>query len=127
MAPKFEAACIAEGARHVIDVRNLGLVGGIELEPRAGAIGRRDWKCTSSAEAGVMVRFTGDIIALSPPLIIEEAQIERIVETIRAALVAVGRRWARRGVVADITHWIDGARVGGAAVVRRRLQSATGR
>ncbi|HJW50923.1 MAG TPA: aspartate aminotransferase family protein, partial [Burkholderiaceae bacterium] len=42
MAPKFEAAVHSlKGARHVIDVRNLGLVGGIELEPRAGAIGRR--------------------------------------------------------------------------------------
>ncbi len=91
MAPKFEAAVHSlKGARHVIDVRNLGLVGGIELEPRAGAIGRRGLEVhVKCFEAGVMVRFTGDIIALSPPLIIEEAHIERIVETIRAALVTV--------------------------------------
>ena len=91
MAPKFEAALHSlKGARHVIDVRNLGLVGGIELEPRAGAIGRRGLEVhVKCFEAGVMVRFTGDIIALSPPLIIEEAHIERIVETIRAALVTV--------------------------------------
>ena len=91
MAPKFEAALHSlKGARHVIDIRNLGLVGGIELEPRAGAVGRRGLEVhVKCFEAGVMVRFTGDIIALSPPLIIEEAQIERIVETIRAALVTV--------------------------------------
>jgi beta-alanine--pyruvate transaminase len=88
MEPHFEAALHSlKGARHVIDIRNIGLVGGIELEPRAGAPGRRALdahiKCF---EAGVLVRFTADIIALSPPLIIERAQIERIVETIRGVL-----------------------------------------
>jgi beta-alanine--pyruvate transaminase len=88
MEPHFEAALHSlRGARHVIDIRNIGLVGGIELEPRAGAPGRRALdahiKCF---EAGVLVRFTADIIALSPPLIIERGQIERIVETIRTVL-----------------------------------------
>ena len=91
MAPKFEAALHSlKGARHVIDIRNLGLVGGIELEPRAGAVGRRGLEVhVKCFEAGVMVRFTGDILALSPPLIIEEAHVERIVETIRAVLATV--------------------------------------
>ena len=40
-------------------------------------------------EAGVLLRFTGDILAMSPPLIIEEAQIDRIIETIRAALQSI--------------------------------------
>ena len=88
MEPHFEAALHSlRGARHVIDIRNIGLVGGVELEPRAGAPGRRavdaHIKCF---EAGVLVRFTADILALSPPLIIERAQIERIVETIRTVL-----------------------------------------
>jgi len=88
MEPHFEAALHSlRGARHVIDIRNIGLVGGVELEPRAGAPGRRavdaHVKCF---EAGVLVRFTADILALSPPLIIERAQIERIVETIRTVL-----------------------------------------
>ena len=88
MEPHFEAALHSlKGARHVIDIRNIGLVGGIELEPRPGAPARRAFdthiKCF---EAGVLVRFTADIIALSPPLIIERAQIERIVETIRGVL-----------------------------------------
>jgi beta-alanine--pyruvate transaminase len=91
MAPKLEAALHSlKDARHVIDIRNLGLVGGIELEPRAGAIGRRGLEAhVKCFEAGVLVRFTGDILALSPPLIIEEAQIGRIVETIRTALNSI--------------------------------------
>ena len=91
MAPKLEAALHSlKGARHVIDIRNLGLVGGIELEPRAGAVGRRGLEAhVKCFEAGVLVRFTGDILALSPPLIIEEAQIGRIVETIRTALQSI--------------------------------------
>jgi beta-alanine--pyruvate transaminase len=91
MAPKFEAALHAlKGAKHVIDIRNLGLVGGIELEPRAGAVGKRGLEAhVKCFEAGVLVRFTGDILAMSPPLIIEEAQIDRIIETLRTALASV--------------------------------------
>jgi beta-alanine--pyruvate transaminase len=88
LAPKWEAALHAlKGTRHIIDIRNLGLVGGIELEPRAGAPGRRGLEAhVKCFEAGVLVRFTADILALSPPLIISEEQIGQIVETIRGAL-----------------------------------------
>jgi beta-alanine--pyruvate transaminase len=91
LAPKWEAALHSlKGAKHVIDIRNLGLVGGIELEPRAGAAGRRALEAhVKCFEAGVLVRFTGDILALSPPLIIDEAQIGQIVETLRSALAAI--------------------------------------
>jgi len=91
LAPAFEKAMHSlKGARHVIDVRNLGLVGGIELEPRPGAPGKRGLEAHIKAfEAGVLVRFTGDIIALSPPLIIEEAQIGQIVETLRTVLQTI--------------------------------------
>ena len=91
MAPKLEAALHSlKGARHVIDIRNLGLVGGIELEPRAGAVGKRGLEThVKCFEAGVLVRFTGDILAMSPPLIIEEAQIDRIVETLRTVLQSI--------------------------------------
>jgi beta-alanine--pyruvate transaminase len=92
MAPRFEEALHSlRGARHVIDIRNLGLVGGIEMEPRAGSPGLRGFEAhVRCFEAGVLIRVTGDIIALSPPLIIEEPQIDRIVETIRGALQAIG-------------------------------------
>jgi beta-alanine--pyruvate transaminase len=88
MEPVFEAAVHSlKGERNVIDIRTIGLVAGIELEPRPGAPARRALdahiKCF---EAGVLVRFTADIIALSPPLIIEKTQIERIVETLRTVL-----------------------------------------
>ena len=53
------------------------------------AIGRIPISIASAMLAGVLVRFTGDILALSPPLIIEEAHIERIVETIRTALAGL--------------------------------------
>jgi beta-alanine--pyruvate transaminase len=91
VAPKLEAALHSlKGARHVIDIRNLGLVGGIELEPRAGAVGKRGLEThVKCFEAGVLVRFTGDILAMSPPLIIEEAQIDRIVETLRTVLQSI--------------------------------------
>jgi beta-alanine--pyruvate transaminase len=88
MAPRFEDALhTLKGAPHVIDVRNLGLVGGIELAPRAGAPGRRAYEAMVRCfEAGVLIRVTGETIALSPPLIIEEAQIAQIVDTIRSVL-----------------------------------------
>jgi beta-alanine--pyruvate transaminase len=91
IAPAFEAALHAlKGERHVIDVRNLGLVGGIELEPRAGAAGKRGLEThVKCFEAGVLVRFTGDILALSPPLVIEHKQIEQNDETIRSTLQAI--------------------------------------
>ncbi|HQR69814.1 MAG TPA: aspartate aminotransferase family protein [Burkholderiaceae bacterium] len=91
LAPLWEAALHSlKGTRHVIDIRNLGMVGGIELEPRAGAAGRRGLEThVKCFEAGVLVRFTGDILALSPPLIIEEKHIARIVDTLRTVLTAV--------------------------------------
>ncbi len=75
---------------NVIDIRNLGLVAGIELQPRAGAAGARAYEAFLKAyEKGVLVRFTGDIIALSPPLILEPAHIDQIVTTLRDVLRTV--------------------------------------
>jgi beta-alanine--pyruvate transaminase len=90
MAPLFEESVHSlKGLPGVIDVRNLGLVAGIELEPRPGSPTARGYEVfVKCYEAGVLVRMAGDIIALSPPLIVEAAQIERIVETIAAAIRA---------------------------------------
>lgn len=72
-----------KGAPHVVDVRNLGLVGAIELAPREGAPGTRAYDVfVECLKRGLLVRVTGDIIALSPPLIIEESQIDDIVSII---------------------------------------------
>jgi beta-alanine--pyruvate transaminase len=91
LADRFgDAAHSLKGARHVTDVRNLGLVAGIELSPRAGAPGRRGAEVMQHCfDAGALVRVTGDIIALSPPLIISEAQIDELVGRVGEALARV--------------------------------------
>ena len=84
MGPVFENALHSlKGLPHVIDVRNIGLVGGIELTPIAGLPGKRAFDVFLECwERGVMIRTTGDTIALSPPLIIESSHIDQIVSTI---------------------------------------------
>ena len=72
---------------NVIDVRNIGLVGGIELQPLPGQPTKRAFDVFLDCyDKGVMIRTTGDIIALSPPLIVEQSHIDHILETIRQAL-----------------------------------------
>ncbi len=79
-----------KGARHVVDLRNIGLVAAIELEARPGAPMKRAYEVFTGCYAeGVLVRQAGEAICLSPPLIIETAQIDRIVETLRKVLTAV--------------------------------------
>jgi beta-alanine--pyruvate transaminase len=76
-----------KGVRHVIDVRNLGLVAGIELESIAGKPGKRAFDCFIQCyEKGLLIRTTGDIIALSPPLIIEKEHIDRSGEILTGVL-----------------------------------------
>jgi beta-alanine--pyruvate transaminase len=72
---------------HVIDIRNIGLVGAIELQPIAGEPTKRAFSAFIKAfEAGLLIRTTGDIIALSPPLIVEKHHIDTIVETLGGIL-----------------------------------------
>jgi len=76
-----------KGLPHVIDIRNLGLIGAIELEPIPGAPTKRAFQAFLKAyESNLMVRTTGDIIALSPPLIIEKSHIDEIFETLSSVL-----------------------------------------
>ena len=91
LAPAFEEALHAlRGCRHVIDIRNAGLMGAVELVPREGAPTQRAMDVFRHCyEAGVLVRTTGDTIALTPPLIVSESQIEQITGTLRLALQAV--------------------------------------
>jgi len=91
MAPVWEATMHAlRDAPHVIDVRNIGLVAGIELAPRDGTVGARGYDVFTNAfhEQDALIRVTGDIIALSPPLIISEAQIHELAGKVRRALEA---------------------------------------
>jgi beta-alanine--pyruvate transaminase len=85
-----EASHSLRGLPHVIDVRNYGLILGLEFEPIAGKPGARAFdvylKCF---ERGLLTRQTADILALSPPLIIEPKHIDQIFETLRAVIKAL--------------------------------------
>ena len=71
----------------MIDVRTIGLVAGIELASRDGAPGARAYEVfTDCFERGALIRVTGDIIALSPPLIVEPAQMHELAATVAASL-----------------------------------------
>ena len=74
-------------APHVIDIRNMGLIGAVELAPVEGQPGKRGFDTFVRAfEAGILIRVTGDIIALSPPLIISEAEIDELIATLGQVL-----------------------------------------
>ncbi len=82
-----DAAHALRGLPHVIDIRTYGLILGLELEPLAGKPGARAYEVfTKCFERGVLVRQTADIIAMSPPLIVEPAQIEQMFDTLAAVL-----------------------------------------
>lgn len=74
-------------AKNVIDIRNIGLVGAIEISAREGEPGKRGFEAMIKAfEKGAMVRVTGDIIALSPPFIISKEQIDELLDLVRDVL-----------------------------------------
>ena len=84
-----EAAHALRGLPHVIDVRNYGLILGLELAALSGKPGARAFDVFAKCfERGLLVRQTGDIIALSPPLIVEPAQIDQIFTTLAEVLRA---------------------------------------
>ena len=75
------------GEPNVIDIRNIGLVGGIELAPLPGDPAKRAFDVFLDCYArGLLIRTTGDTIALSPPLVIENTHIDQIVDTLRGAI-----------------------------------------
>ena len=88
LASKFEGRIHAlRGARHVIDIRNLGLMGAIELSPRDKAPGARGMAAFHRCfDSGLLIRVTADTIALSPPLIVKEAQIDEMFSKIADVL-----------------------------------------
>ncbi|TCP38710.1 aspartate aminotransferase family protein [Rhodovulum marinum] len=80
LAPYWEDALHSlKGLPHVIDIRNMGLIGAVELAPIAGEPTKRAFTAFLDAyEKGLLIRTTGDIIALSPPLMIDKAQIDEL-------------------------------------------------
>ena len=78
-----------KGLPNVTDIRNLGLAAGIDLAPK-GAVGARGYDAFVKAfELGLMVRQSGDAIAMSPPLVIEKAQIDEIIDITAKTIKAV--------------------------------------
>jgi len=85
-----ERAHALRGAPHVIDIRNLGLMAAIELRPREGKPGARAMETFHRCfDEGFLVRITADTIALSPPLIIEKAQIDQLFDKIADVLKTI--------------------------------------
>ncbi len=79
-----------EGGHHVIDLRNIGIMAGIELEPRPGQPTARAMETFHKCfDDGVLIRVTGDTIALSPPLIAEHSHVDQIFETIGSTLKTI--------------------------------------
>jgi beta-alanine--pyruvate transaminase len=72
---------------NVVDIRSIGLVAAVELSTRADGPGKRAYDVfVDCFERGLLLRTTADIIAMSPPLIIEPAHVDRIVSTLGDAL-----------------------------------------
>jgi len=88
MAPVMENAVHGlKGGKNIIDLRNFGLVGAIELAPRPDAPGARAFEVLLKCwEKGVLIRTAGDNIAIAPPLIVEASQIAQIADTLREAI-----------------------------------------
>lgn len=85
-----EAVHSLQSSPHVIDIRNFGLVAGIELEPRPDAPTARAFETFLKCyDDGVLIRTTGDTIALSPPLIIKKNQIDQIVSAVEKCLRSI--------------------------------------
>lgn len=88
LAPYWEDALHSlRGLPHVIDVRNLGLIGAVELDPIAGEPTKRAFGAFLAAyDKNILIRTTGDIIAMSPPLMITKAQIDQLIGTLADVL-----------------------------------------
>jgi beta-alanine--pyruvate transaminase len=91
LSPGFEAAVHGlREAPHVIDIRNLGLMAAVELSSREGAPGARGYETfVRCLQAGALVRYTGDTIALSPPLIASSEELERLVAILGGVLAEI--------------------------------------
>ncbi|WP_095088901.1 aspartate aminotransferase family protein [Mesorhizobium sophorae] len=91
LAPYWEDALHSlKGEPNVIDIRNIGLIGAIELAPIAGQPTKRAFSAFVKAfERGALIRTTGDIIALSPPLIITKGQINELIDHVRDVLRSI--------------------------------------
>ncbi|KUL96903.1 omega amino acid--pyruvate aminotransferase [Bosea sp. WAO] len=92
MEPMWADAVMSlKGEPNVVDIRTVGLVGAVDLAPRADGVGKRAFEAMDRLfrEEGLMVRTAADTIAFSPPLIITESQVEELIGKLRRAIRAV--------------------------------------
>jgi beta-alanine--pyruvate transaminase len=92
LEPLFaDAAMALKGLPGVLDIRTVGLTAGIDLASRPDAFGARAYEAMNRAfnDEGVMVRITGETLALTPPLIVSEAQIGEIFDKVGRVIRAV--------------------------------------
>jgi beta-alanine--pyruvate transaminase len=92
LEPKwYDAIMTLKSLPNVLDIRCVGLTGGIDLAPASGGVGARGYAAVeySFHEAGIMIRISGDTIELMPPLILSENQIDEIVEKVGQTIKAV--------------------------------------
>ena len=76
-----------QGLPNVLDIRSIGLVGGVQLAANAEGVGKRGFQVFEQCFADdLMVRCTGDTIAMSPPLIINKTQIDTLVDKLANAI-----------------------------------------
>src|SRR5262244_1349435 len=75
-----ETAMRLKGLPNVLDIRTVGLTVGIDLASRPDAVGKRGMEALEAGffEHDFMFRAVGDTLALSPPLIVSEIQIDEI-------------------------------------------------
>ncbi|SFV33306.1 aspartate aminotransferase family protein [Hyphomicrobium facile] len=90
LAPYWEERVHAlKGLPHIIDIRNIGLIGAVEFNPDPAQPGKRAYeRFVKAFEAGLLVRQTGDIIALSPPLVISKSEIDQLFDIFTKVLKA---------------------------------------
>jgi len=91
MAPVIEeAAHSLKGTKHIIDIRNIGVIAALELETKEGALGQRGFNTMKKCwDMGLMVRTNGDTLAFSPPLVLNESHVDQIFTTVKNALEQV--------------------------------------
>jgi len=92
LEPNFaDAAMALKGLPGVLDIRTVGLSAGIDLAPRPGAAGERGYEAMERAfhDEDLVIRITGDTLAIAPPLIVNEAQIGEIFEKVGRVVRAV--------------------------------------
>jgi beta-alanine--pyruvate transaminase len=89
--PFADAAMTLKGLPGVLDIRAIGIAAGIDLASRAGAPGERGYEAMDRAfhDEDLVIRITGDTLAIAPPLIVTEAQIAEIFEKVGRVIRAV--------------------------------------